>query len=111
MSRLAVVALAITLLPLSSSRLLCGVDLLMSNSMEVSIKLDCPAQLEQHQQCCTNHGACYIFRKPYQECDQTYCECVHEIAGKSEGVCQMHGENFCNIVKDTGRNVYDLHAM
>ncbi|KAK6758704.1 hypothetical protein RB195_016120 [Necator americanus] len=65
---------------------------------------------ERHRKCCTDHGVCYIFRKPWKVCDRDYCGCVYKIAGKAGGICQAHGENFCKIVTDTGRNVYDYHG-
>ncbi|KJH53741.1 hypothetical protein DICVIV_00170 [Dictyocaulus viviparus] len=108
MIRLLTITLLIILSPLNDTRLLCGVELIMSNSMELFIKLDCPDTLEKHQICCANHGVCYIFRYPVDECDQIYCECVKNITKKSRGICQAHGDNFCNIVKQTGKIVYPL---
>ncbi|KIH57297.1 hypothetical protein ANCDUO_12513 [Ancylostoma duodenale] len=106
----AVVALLLLMLPSSAPRLLCGVELITSNIMEMFVKLDCPDLYTRHKKCCTEHGVCYVFRKPYHECDRNYCGCVYKIAGKAGGTCQTHGENFCNLVKDTGRNVYHLHG-
>ncbi|CAJ0588537.1 unnamed protein product [Cylicocyclus nassatus] len=100
---------AFVLIPKSSSRLLCGIDVFTGTIMEVHVKLDCRKQLGAHRKCCTAHGVCYIFKVHWSKCDRKYCECVHEIAEKVKGKCKNHAKNFCKIVKDNGRLVYHLH--
>ncbi|VDO85230.1 unnamed protein product [Heligmosomoides polygyrus] len=92
------------------ARLLCGIEMITSNMMEIQIKLDCSSLLAQHQECCSNHGVCYVFKRPWQVCDQNYCDCVYKIAGKAGGLCQTYGESFCTLVKETGRNFYDFYG-
>ncbi|VDN35377.1 unnamed protein product [Cylicostephanus goldi] len=99
---------ALSLIPKSSSRLICGIDVFTGTIMEMHIKFDCRKRLGAHRKCCTAHGVCYKLKMPWKECDKKYCECVHEIAEKVRGKCKNHAKNFCKIVKDNGRFVYHL---
>lgn len=62
--------------------------------MERVICRTAEAQLSgKHKKCCTAHGVCYVFRKPWAECDKEYCDCVYKIAGKAGGTCQVRWAN------------------
>ncbi|UMM35658.1 hypothetical protein L5515_008182 [Caenorhabditis briggsae] len=85
----------------ASSRLMCGIEPITTNWMEIQIKLDCPAILEHHRKCCLAHGWCYVYKKVSMEaCNNEYCRCVDALA--KEGTCKMHSDNFCTNVKNLG---------
>ncbi|XGW04986.1 hypothetical protein V3C99_015849 [Haemonchus contortus] len=100
--------LLLLLLPKLECRLLCGMELITTNFMEMYVKLDCGDHLEEHQKCCNDHGSCYVQRKPYEKCDSIYCDCVKKIA-KDKPICQMHSNNFCQLIATFGRNFYEAY--
>ncbi|CAQ16158.1 Secretory peptide [Caenorhabditis elegans] len=95
------VLLLVSLFGIAKCRLMCGIDPILTNWMEISIKLDCPAILEQHRTCCLAHGWCYVYKKATMEaCNNEYCRCVSVLA--NEGVCKTHSDNFCMNVRNMG---------
>uniref|UniRef100_A0A1I7XM28 N-terminal kinase-like protein n=1 Tax=Heterorhabditis bacteriophora TaxID=37862 RepID=A0A1I7XM28_HETBA len=120
---------SVILLPVILARFYCGLEPLTNNIMEITIKLNCNATIgecysvfsqsmffstknlaEQHQNCCIEHGFCYLRRIQLEKCDNQYCVCAAEAAGTDE-LCRAHASNFCNLVKTFGHTIYPVFTI
>ncbi|KAI6220875.1 hypothetical protein M3Y99_01583600 [Aphelenchoides fujianensis] len=71
-----------------------------------TIKGDCPARMEEANNCCLVHDNCYMEDKTRAECDGAFCRCLDDALALN-AKCRNVAATYCTIVEMFGASAHE----